>query len=209
MKRYFLISILLAGSLSAISIAQTPAVSTATTGVVTVSFNSAVLQTADAQKQLAALETKYAPREAQLKALNDQIADMQKQLQATADKMSETEQANRGQAITAKQKQLQRDSEDFKTDSQSDSQQVFQSVAQKMYAFLQTYAQQHSYAVVVERGNDAQPVVWYSAPNLDITEDLIKAYNAQSGVSAPASNGLPSAPKPSASRPPAATQKPK
>jgi len=59
-------------------------------------------------------------------------------------------------------------------------------VAQKVYAFLQAYAQQHSYAVVVERGSDAAPVVWYAAANLDITADLIKAYNAQSGSAVPA-----------------------
>jgi hypothetical protein len=39
---------------------------------------------------------------------------------------------------------------------------------------------------VVERGSDASPVVWYSAGNLDITDALVKAYNAQSGVAAPA-----------------------
>ena len=208
MKRYFLISILLAGPLATFSGAQTPAVATPAPGIVTVSFNAAVLQTAEAQKQLQAMQGKYAPREAQLKALNDQIADLQKQLQASADKLSEAEAANREQAIAVKQKKLQRDSEDFKTDSQSDSQQIFQTVAGKMYGFLQNYAQQHGYAVVVERGSEAQPVVWYSAANLDITADLIKAYDAQSGVTAPASTGVPSAPKPNASRPPASTQKP-
>jgi outer membrane protein len=206
MKRFYLIAIFLVAVASIASVAQTPPASPAMPGVVTVSFNAAVLQSAEAQKQLSALQTKYAPREAQLKALNDQIVDLQKQLQATADKLSDAEQANREQTIATKQKQLQRDSDDFKTDSQSDSQQVFQVVAQKMYAFLQNYSQQHSYAVVVERGSDAQPVVWYSAANIDITEDLIKAYNAQSGVTAPASTGLPSAPRPSSSRPAAASQ---
>jgi outer membrane protein len=206
MKRSYWIPIVLVAGTSFIAQAQAPATPSATPGVVTVSFNAAVLQSAEAQKQLAALQTKYGPREAQLKALNDQIVDLQKQLQASADKLSDAEQANREQAIATKQKQLQRDSDDFKTDSQSDSQQVFQVVAQKMYAFLQNYSQQHGYVVVVERGSDAQPVVWYSAANIDITEELVKAYNAQSGVTAPASTGLPSAPRPSSSRPAASNQ---
>jgi len=209
MKRSVWIPLVLIAGTSFIPQAQGQTQSPATPsvpGVVTVSFDAAVLQTVEAQKQLAALQTKYAPREAQLKALNDQIVDLQKQLQATAYKLSEAEQANREQTIATKQKQLQRDSEDFKSDSQSDSQQVFQSVAQKMYAFLQNYAKEHGYAVVVERGSDAQPVVWYSAANLDITADLIKAYNAQSGVAAPASTAVPNAPRPSASRPAASSQ---
>ena len=57
--------------------AQTPA-----PGVVTVTFNAAVLQTAEAQQQLNALKTKYAPREAKLQALNDQVTTLQKQLDA-------------------------------------------------------------------------------------------------------------------------------
>jgi hypothetical protein len=57
--------------------------------------------------------------------------------------------------------------------------------------------------MVVERGSDAQPVVWYAAANLDITADLVKAYDAQSGVTAPTATkpGVPSAPKPQTAAP--------
>jgi hypothetical protein len=47
-------------------------------------------------------------------------------------------------------------------------------------------------SAVIERGSDAAPVVWYAAGNLDITDELIKAYNAQSSAG-PA--GLPHAPR--------------
>jgi outer membrane protein len=171
--------------------AQTPA-----PGVVTVTFNAAVLQTAEAQQQLNALKTKYAPREAKLQALNDQVTTLQKQLDAAGANLSDAERANREQALAATQKELQRGAEDFKSDSQADSQEVFQNVARKMFAFLQKYAQQLNYPMVVERGSDSQPVVWYAAGNLDITGDLIKAYDAQSGVAA-----APSAPKPQTTTP--------
>jgi outer membrane protein len=188
MKRLFAITALLAClTLSKGLTAQTPAAS-AVPGVVTVTFNAAVLQTAEAQRQIAALQTKYAPREAQLKTLNDQIAEIQKQLQTSGDKLSDAERASREQSLSTKQKQLERDSEDYKTDTAADSQQVFQNVAQKVYAFLETYARQHGYSMVVERGSLQQPVVWYSAANLDITDDLTKAYDAQAGSAAPAAN---------------------
>lgn len=196
-KQLVTIAALLACSLlGGVGLAQTPA------GAVTVSFNEAVMHTAEAQKQMAALETKYAPRQAKLKELNDQIAAGQKQLQATGSTLSQAELASRQQALTVKQKQLQRDAEDYKADTQTDSQEVFQSVAQKMYGFLQKYAQQHNYPMVVERGSDAQPVVWYAAANLDITADLVKAYDAQAGVAAPAAKtSAPSAPKPQTTAP--------
>lgn len=184
MKRSLLICVL---ALTSLLHAQAPSTPSTTPDIVTVSFNVAVLQTAEAQRELTALQTKFAPRQTQLKTLSEEIESLRKQLQASADKLSDAESASRQQALGVKEKQLQRQAEDLRNDSDSDSQQVFQTVAQKVYVFLQTYAQQHRYAVVVERGSDAAPVVWYAAANLDITADLIKAYNAQSGSVAPAS----------------------
>jgi outer membrane protein len=159
--------------------------------IVTVSFNAAVIQTAEAQKELGTLEAKLAPRQAQLKALNDEVEALRKQIGNPNDKLSDTERETREQTLDKKEKQLQRQAEDFRNDSQSESQQVFQTVAQKLYAFLQTYAQQHGYSAVIERGSDAAPVVWYAASNLDITDQLIKAYNAQASA---ASSGSPAKP---------------
>jgi outer membrane protein len=177
-------AVLLLLSLSTLVIAshgQSAMSQPATQNIVTVSFNAAVLQTAEAQKEMGTLQTRFAPRQAQLKALNDEVEALRKQISNTSDKLSDTEMATREQAIENKEKQLQRQAEDFKNDSQSESQEVFQRVAQKVYAFLQAYSQQHGYSAVIERGSDAAPVVWYAASNMDITEQLVKAYDAQSG----------------------------
>jgi outer membrane protein len=155
--------------------AQTPP--SAAAGVVTLSFNEAVLQTAEAQRGLTGLQSKFAPRQAHLKSLNDEVESLRAQLQTTAEKLSDAARVSREQSLNAKEKQLQREAEDFKNDSESESQQLFQTVAQKVYAFLQQYAPQRGYSVVVERGSDAAPVVWYAGNNLDITQELIKAYD--------------------------------
>jgi outer membrane protein len=182
MKR--LSTVLLLSSVSTWAItsqAQSPPSQPKTQNIVAVSFNAAVLQTAEAQKEMAALQTKFAPRQAQLKALNDEVEALRKPISNTSDKLTDTEMATREQALENKEKQLQRQAEDFRNDSQSESQEVFQRVAQKVYAFLQAYSQQHGYSAVIERGSDAAPVVWYAANNVDITEQLVRAYNAQSG----------------------------
>ena len=147
--------------------------------IVTVSFNAAVLQTAEAQKSLSALEARYAPKQKQLQALNDEVENLRKQLADTSSNLRDAERATRARSLESKEKELQREAEDFKSDSQSESEQIFQRVATKVYAFLQTFSQQHGYTVVIERGSDAYPVVWYAAGNMDITDELIKAYNAQ------------------------------
>lgn len=167
--------------------------------IVTVSFNAAVLQTAEAQKEMGALKARFAPRQAQLQTLNDEVEALRKQLSDPANKLSDTEVTTRQRSLESKEKQLQRQAEDFKNDSDSESQQAFQRVAQKVYAFLQTYAQQRGYSAVIERGSDAAPVVWFASADMDITDQLVKAYNAQSpGVSSggAAKPALPDTPLP-------------
>jgi len=159
--------------------------------IATVSFNAAVLQTAEAQKSLTALEARYAPKQKQLKALNDEVEGLRKQLADTSSNLSDAERATRARSLESKEKELQRESEDIKSDSQSESEQIFQRVATKVYAFLQTFSQQHGYTAVIERGSDAYPVVWYAAGNLDITDELIKAYNAQAEGASPAPANAP------------------
>jgi outer membrane protein len=168
--------------------------------IVTVSFNAAVIQTTEAQKQLGALQSKFAPRQAQLKALNGEVENLEKQLSDSTQRLTDAERSAREQTLESKQRQLQRQAEDLKTDSQNESQDVLQAISQKLYAFLQKYAQQHGYSAVIERGSDSAPVVWYAANNLDITEQLVKAYNEQSSTAAPSvakpARTLPDSPSP-------------
>jgi outer membrane protein len=156
--------------------------------IVTVSFNAAVLQTAEAQKSLSALQARFAPKQKQLQVLSDEVESLRKQLADTSSNLSDSERTTRARSLESKEKELQREAEDFKSDSQSESELVFQRVAQKVYTFLQTLSQQRGYSAVIERGSDANPVVWYAASNMDITDELIKAYNAQAegASSAPA-----------------------
>jgi outer membrane protein len=184
-------------AVTSVAYAQVPPSQAKPQNIVTVSFNTAVLQTAEAQQSLSALQARFAPKQKQLQALNDEVESLRKQLADPSSNFSERERAAREQSLESKEKQLQRETEDFKSDSQSETEEVFQRVAQKVYAFLQTFSQEHGYSAVIERGSDAYPVVWYAAGNLDITDELIKAYNAQAhGGSPKSAKPLPDNPSP-------------
>jgi outer membrane protein len=174
--------------------AQAPAGNAAAQDIVMVSFNDVVLHTAEAQKALSALQKRFAPRQAQFQALNDEVEALRTKIEGTNEKASEAEKMTSAETLERKEKQLQRQGDDFRQDSQTESQQVFQGVAQKVFAFLQTYAQQHGYSAVIERGTNASPVVWYVADNLDITEQVTKAYDAQSGAISPQTPTKPAGP---------------
>jgi outer membrane protein len=147
--------------------------------IVVINFNAVVLGTAEAQRSLGALQKKYAPREQELQKLNDDIETTKKSLNDAAAKLTDAERNQRLQDLASKEKQLQREAEDFKNDSQAESQQAFQQVAQKVFALMEEFSQQHGYAAVLERGTETAPVVWYTASNVDITDQLIKSYDAR------------------------------
>jgi outer membrane protein len=181
-----------------------PAPSSASS-IVTLNFNAAVLGTVEAQRRLGALEKKYSPREQQLQKLNDDIEASKKTLNDNGAKLTEAEKNQRLQELGAKEKQLQREAEDFKNDSQSESQQAFQQVAQKVFSFLQAFSQQHGYGAVLERGTDTAPIVWYAASNVDITDQITKGYDANSGLGA---TSLPDTPAATQSSPGVSPKKP-
>jgi outer membrane protein len=171
--------------------------------IATVNFTAAVFQTAEGQREFGAVQTKYAPRQAQLQTLNQEVESLRKLL-SSDNKLTDPDKQLREKSLDSKEKQLEREAEDFRNDSQADSQQVYQRIAQKMYTFLQLYAQQNGFTILIDRGPDATPVVWYAAKGVDVTDDLIKAYNNRpattpSSQNSPARNvpqALPSAPSP-------------
>jgi outer membrane protein len=173
----------LAIGLVARSSAQAVTAPSTGSGIATISFNAAVLQTAEAKRDMAALQAKYAPRQAHLEALNTEIEGLQKQAANDPTKVS---------TLNAKEKQLQREGEDFRTESEAASQQAFGVVAEKVYAFLQEYSSQRGYTAVIERGSDQAPVVWYAAANMDITKAVVEGYNARNAADGTATPDAPS-----------------
>lgn len=193
---------MLASGLALSAAAQT---APAPTKVAVIAFQAAVGQTNEFQRDIADLQKKYAPKEAQLKALNDEIEGLTKQLQAQGDKLSEAERVSRAKTIDDKKKQLERSAEDLKNDGNSEMQELYSSLAQKVFDVLSSYAQQQGYTLVVDGSGSQQqaPVVLYASPSTDITKAVIEAYNAKSGVPAPVPSQAAgaSAPRPAGTAP--------
>lgn len=169
--------------------------------VVALSFSAAVTQTAEAKRDFGALQTKFAPRQAHLQALNAEVDSLRNQLSASPTTSSDAQRGAKQQSFDLKGRQLQREAEDYKADTDNASQQTFQVVAQKVYAFLQVYAQQHAFSIVIDRGSESNPIVWYAAANVDITEQLIKAYDLQAAHDPTGAEATPNAPPPAGTPP--------
>lgn len=192
--------------------AQAPAASPAGGNKVgIVSIQDAIANTNEGKKELEALQQKFSPRQAALQSQNDELENLKKQLQAQGDKLSDEERNNRVRSATEKQKTLQRNYEDFQGEVQAAEQEILNRLGKKMLDVLEKYAHDNGYAVVMDVSNPQTPVL-YANPGTNITKPLIEAYNAASGVAAPAPKPANTPARPSgaaASHPPAGTTTPK
>ncbi len=201
MNRSLIPVFLLASGLVLSAAAQTPAAPAASAPAATpakiavVSFQVAVAQTNEGQREFADLQKKYAPKEAALKSLSDQVDGLTKDLQAQGASLSQAERDNRSKVISDKKKQLDRDTEDARNDFQQDMSDLYQNLASKVYDVMQSYAEQQGFTLILDISQQQSPVL-YAAGNTNITKAVIDAYNLKSGVPAPPSQPAANAPRP-------------
>jgi outer membrane protein len=206
MKRLLAIIITLASGFVLSAAAQTTPAPKAPAGpakIAVCTFQAAVGQTNEFQRDMADLQKKYEPRRQQLKTLADEIDSLEKQLKAQSDKLSETERVHHAKAIEEKKKQAQRFAEDAQNDLQGEMQEIFNRVAGKVYDVLANYAQQQGYTLVLDETVSRQqaPLILYSDQSTDISKAVLDAYNLKSGVPAPPPLPAATAPNPAAKPP--------
>lgn len=169
-----------------------------------VNIQEAIMTSNEGKKEADALQAKYGGRQNELKTLNDEVENLKKQYQAQEASLSEDARATKAKAIEAKSKTLQRNYEDFQNEVNQAEQEVVNRIGQKMLGVLEKYAKGNGFAVVIDVSNPQTPVLWFNQGTL-ITKQLVEAYNAESGIAAPApkSTGAPAPARPA----PAATPK--
>jgi outer membrane protein len=168
-----------------------------------IEFEQAAAATNEGQRSLQELQKKYEPKKAELQALGEEIQNLTKQLQAAPATMPDSERASRQRTIESKQKKYQLDGEDASNAYSADLQAALGKVAQKMGPVVIQYVQKNGYTMLLDNtGQQGGVGVLWTQAGVDISQAVVDAYNASSGVTAP----VPSAP--SAARPHAATPKP-
>jgi outer membrane protein len=197
-----LISVLVAGLFPVAAVAQTapaaPAAAPAASDVklppptafpakiALVNFIGAVEETNEGQKVAADLQKKYQPQKEKLDAMAAEVDTLKKQLQSAPSTMTDEERNRRLKEIDTKDKQYQRDAEDASNNFQSEMNEGLQKVAAKVHDVMVNYVQKNGYTLLLNYGDQQSPLIWAAQDqNADITEAVIDAYNASSGVAAP------------------------
>ena len=176
------------------------------TKIATIALYEAVGATNEGQRELEALSKKLEPKQAELKAANDELDSLKKQLQTQGDKLNDESRADLVRKIDTKQKALERSTQDFREDAGAQQNEIMQKLLQKLAPVLLKYVKDNGYGLLIDNSKQWPdgPVVMTSDA-FDITKPVVEAYNAQSGVPAPAA---PAAAKPAATRPAGTTAKP-
>lgn len=185
MKRTLAIATLLVSGLALGAAAQTQ--TTAPAGpakIAVIAFQAAVAQTNEGQRNFADLKKKFEPRESQLKAQNDEIESLTKQLQAQGATLSDADRASKARTIDEKKKKLERDAEDLRNEGGQEANEMYNTLASKVYDVLSSYAQQQGYTLVLDVSQQQNPIL-FALPSIDISRAIVEAYNLKSGVPAP------------------------
>jgi outer membrane protein len=191
---------------STAGLSSTPVVP-ATAKIAIIAFQQAVAATNEGQRNFAQLRTKFEPKQAQLKAQSDEIDSLKKQLQDAGANLSEPERDSRLRTIDEKTKSLQRSAEDAQNEASGAMNDMYQQLAQKVYAVLDTYAGQQKFTLVLDTSAQQTPVLWANGSS-DITKAVVDAYNAKSGVPPQPAAGAAAPARPSSTAPARTTPRP-
>ena len=173
------LTLLASSALFAQAAPATTAGNTSKIGII--DFVAAVALTNEGQRELSALNTKFQPKQTELQSMDKEVQDLKKQLDAQEGKLNDETKATMVKTIEQKQKTLQRTAEDAQNDFSGQQNEIFKRVGSKVYATLDKYAKENSYAVIFDISDQQSPVRWASEAT-NITKAVVDAYNATSGV---------------------------
>ena len=152
--------------------------------VALIAFEQAVFATNEGQRAVQEVQKKYEPTKAQIDTLAGEVDSLKKQLQGAPATLSDEERQTRLKNIDTKEKQLNRDAEDAQTAYNTDLQEAYGKVAQKVSGVTKSYVQQNGFTLLLDVSNQASNVMW-ALQNTDVTQAIVEAYNKSSGVAAP------------------------
>jgi outer membrane protein len=171
------------------------------TKIGTLAVEQAIAACNEGQRDLEALSKKFEPKQNELKGLNDEIDSLKKQLSAQQDKLNDEAREKLVRQIETKQKAFDRSAEEAKEDFQGQAGEIENKILTKMVPLIQKYVSDNGYGLLLDTD---QTMTWprgaviLSGPSMDITQQIVDAYNTASGVPAPAPGTTPKAAKPAA-----------
>jgi Skp family chaperone for outer membrane proteins len=179
------------------------------TKVGTINIEQAIFLSNEGRRDFETLSKKFEPKQNELKACADEIDSLTKQLNTQQDKLNDESREKLVKQIETKKKSCDRSTQDAQEDFQNQQGEIGNKILTKMAPVIQKYVTDNGYGLLLDTSQPwpRGPVI-VSGPSMDITQPIVEAYNAQSGVAAPAAGSptpkpvKPATPKPTSTTPP-------
>ena len=157
------------------------------TKVGTINIEQAIFLSNEGRRDFETLSKKFEPKQNELKSCADEIDSLTKQLNTQQDKLNDDSREKLVKQIETKKKSCDRATQDAQEDFQNQQGEIGNKILTKMAPVIQKYVTDNGYGLLLDTSQPwpRGPVI-VSGPSMDITQPIVEAYNAQSGVAAPA-----------------------
>jgi outer membrane protein len=177
-------ALVLAGQILALAI---PFVLQAQTKLAIINMNGVLAATRDGHSAVSELNARRAARSKEFEQKQSEILALQDQFNKGSNTLNESAKNALNATIAARTKAVRREMEDAQTELQDDEQKILQQLGEKILAVVQRYAHDQGYAMVVDVGANASPVLYASA-DIDITKEVVELYDKSSAAQTPPSS---------------------
>ena len=174
----------------------------------------AIVECSEGKQANEEFQKKFEAKRDELSSKQKEIETLQQQLKSQAATLNDDARAGLTKSITQKTTDLQRLQEDAEKEFNELRNQIFNRIGSKLAPLVQQYAKEKNFTLVLDSSSQTTQLT-YVDPATDITDDIVKRYDAMqvsSTRSAPAAKPATAAPPPRApaAKPPAtATATPK
>jgi outer membrane protein len=157
----------------------------------------AISESAEGKQALGEFNKKAEAKRDELQRKNSEIEQLQKQLQDQARTLNDESRAALSKNIDSKTTELQRAQQDAQKEFGDMQNEIINRIGNKLVPVVQQYAKENNYSLIMDSSNQSYQLIYFD-PAIDITDDIIKRYDASSVSSA---TPAPSGPRPTSAQP--------
>jgi Skp family chaperone for outer membrane proteins len=154
--------------------------------IAVIAFEQVAGGTNEGQKLVSDLRKKFEPRNNELQTRATELDSLKKQLQALPANAPDENRSKMIKDIDTKDRKLQSDAQELQQEEQSDFQDAFGKLMQKVGPVAVKYASENGFTALMNTGsgqNELPTLLWWN-PSTDISQAVVNAYNTSSGVAA-------------------------
>src|ERR1700737_2083732 len=142
-----------------------------------VNVRAAIVGTGEGKIASAELQSQFAARQTELENLTKQINDLRQRLSTGGDKLSQEEQLRLQREGEVKARQLERKQTEYQEDVNAAQGDVIDRIGRKMIDVLDRYGRENGFSAIFDSSAQNSPIL-FTATNVDVTQDIVRLYDA-------------------------------